>query len=236
MNIEQIEHEKLIESLNDETCLATYKAQYANYRPSFVPRLLGRIFVGAGNLVYGKKPSYLKFRAIEVIARVPYHSWTSALFTLLTVFYSDEKRALKLSTLSQFTTFAANNETMHVVVVSALAHKHHRAGYIRHSLIPVLFSFFYFWMSYLLYLIHPKWSLELNYLFEHHAFIQYSEFIESRKEKLCREPIESEFLTWYGRHPRSEYEFFRSVRNDELVHRNRSIHEIGLFMHSLDRW
>jgi hypothetical protein len=45
---------------------------------------------------------------------------------------------------------------------------------------------------------------------------------------LSREMIESEFLSWYGRHPRSEYEFFRSVRNDELVHRNRSIHEIGL--------
>jgi len=40
--------------------------------------------------------------------------------------------------------------------------------------------------------------------------------------------IESEFLTWYGRHPRSQYEFFRSVRNDEIVHRNKSIHEISV--------
>jgi ubiquinol oxidase len=228
MNTEQSEHEKLIESLTDEACLATYSAEYAEYRPGFVPRLLGAIFVGAGNLVYGKRPSYLKFRAIEVIARVPYHSWTSALFTLLTVFYSDEKRALKLSTLSEFTSFAANNETMHVVVVSALAKKHQRAGFVRHSLIPVLFSFFYFWMSYVLYLVSPRTSLELNYIFENHAFMQYSEFIEKYKEKLCREPIESEFLAWYGRSPRSEYEFFRSVRNDELVHRNRSIHEISL--------
>jgi ubiquinol oxidase len=228
MNTDHHEHEKLVESLNDEGCFHAYKTEYADYRPGFFPRILGALFVGAGNIVYGRTPSYLKFRSIEVIARVPYHSWTSALFTLLTVFYSDEKRALKLSTLSRFTTFAANNETMHVVVVSALAKKHCEAGIIRHSLVPMMFSFFYFWISYLLYLVSPRSSLELNYIFEHHAFSQYSEFIETYAEDLRREPIESEFLSWYGREVRSEYEFFRSVRNDELVHRNRSIHEIRL--------
>lgn len=227
MKAERAEHEKLVTSLHDETRFAAYKAECAEYCPGNVPRVLGALLVGAGNLVYGEKPSYLKFRSVEVIARVPYHSWASALFTLLTVFYTDEQRALKLSTLSQFTTYAADNETMHVIVLSALAKKHSRAGFIRHSLIPVIFSFFYFWVSYLLYLISPRASLELNYLFEHHAFEQYSEFIAAHKEKLCREPIESKFLDWYGRHPRSEYEFFCSVRNDELVHRNRSIQEIA---------
>ncbi len=226
--MERDEHEKLVESLGEERSFLSYKAQYADYRPALIPRLLGGFLIGAGNLVYGRAPSYLKFRAIEVIARVPYHSWASALFTLLTLFYADEKRALKLSTLSRFTAFAANNETMHVVVISALAKKHCRAGFIRHSLFPVVFSFFYFWISYLLYLVSPRSSLELNYIFEHHAFLQYSAFIDKNREALEHEKIESEFLTWYGRHPRSEYEFFLSVRNDELIHRNRSIHEMHL--------
>jgi hypothetical protein len=113
---------------------------------------------------------------------------------------------------------------MHVVVISTLA-RGERAGVIRFTLIPLLFAFFYFWASYVLYLICPRYSYELNYLFENHAFEQYDAFITTHPE-LNSKPVTSAFLTWYGRHPRSEYEFFRSVRNDELIHRNTSIHEI----------
>jgi ubiquinol oxidase len=228
MTDEHLEYEQLIESLNDDTALAAYKTPLDDYRPALLPRILGGCLVWCGNIVYGVKPSYSKFRAIEVIARVPYHSWASALFTLLTLFYTDEKRAVQLSTLSRFTTFAADNETMHVVVISQLARLHAHTGILRYTIIPVLFSFFYFWMSYLMYLVNPRWSLETNYLFEQHAFAQYSIFLADNEEMLKSKPIESEFLEWYGRHPRSEYEFFCSVRNDELVHRNRSIHEIAL--------
>ncbi|MHB0865573.1 MAG: alternative oxidase [Minisyncoccota bacterium] len=220
------EFEKLIESLNDEATLQAYKEPLDGYRPGLLPRLLGGVLVWCGNLVYGE-PSYLKFRAVEVIARVPYHSWSSAAFTLLTLFYADETRALKLSTISRFARFASDNETMHVVVISALARKEQPAGVIRHTLIPMFFAFFYFWMSYLIYLINPRWSFETNYIFEQHAFDQYSLFLKDNEAMLKSKPIESEFLAWYGRHPRSQYEFFQSVRNDEIVHRNQSIHEIG---------
>jgi len=227
---EQEEYEALVASLNDEELLQEYKAPLDDYRLGFLPQFLGTLLVWCGNLVYGK-PSYLKFRAVEVIARVPYHSWASATFTLLSIFYSDEKRALRLSTIAKFAQFAADNETMHVVVISELARKEQPAGLIRHTLIPLLFAFGYFWLSYLIYLINPRWSLETNYLFEQHAFDQYSLFLKDNEEMLKSKPIESEFLAWYGRHPRNQYEFFRSVRNDEIIHRNRSIHEISLSQH-----
>lgn len=222
------EHEKLIESLRDEAQLEAYKAPFDHYHPGLLPRFLGGILVWCGNTVYGYKPSYLKFRAVEVIARVPYHSWASAAFTLLSMFYTDEKRALKLSNISRFSRFASDNETMHVVVISALARKEQPAGVIRHTLIPLFFAFFYFWMSYIIYLINPRWSLETNYLFESHAFEQYTRFLKENEESLKSKPIESEFLAWYGRNPRSQYEFFVDVKNDEIVHRNRSIHEIEM--------
>jgi hypothetical protein len=228
MQTEHDEAEKLNEALNDDATLEAYKAPLDNYKPGLFPRFLGGVLVFCGNTIYGK-PSYLKFRAVEVIARVPYHSWASAAFTLLTIFYSNEKRALKLSNITHFAEFASDNETMHVVVISDLARKEQHAGFIRHTLIPVFFAFFYFWLSYLIYLINPRWSLETNYLFEQHAFDQYSLFLKDNEEMLKSKPIESEFLTWYGRHPRNQYEFFRSVRNDEIVHRNRSIHEISMY-------
>ena len=227
MSTEHAEFEKLIESLNDEAALQEYKASLDRYRPGLLPRFLGGILVWCGNAIYGK-PSYLKFRAVEVIARVPYHSWASAAFTLLTLFYTDETRALKLSTIARFAHFASDNETIHVVVISALARKEQPAGIIRHTIIPLFFAFFYFWMSYFIYLINPRWSLETNYLFEQHAFDQYTLFLKQNEASLKSKAIESDFLTWYGRHPRSQYEFFRSVRNDEVVHRNQSIHEITL--------
>ncbi|OGG72812.1 hypothetical protein A3A38_00670 [Candidatus Kaiserbacteria bacterium RIFCSPLOWO2_01_FULL_53_17] len=218
--------EALNEALNDPQALADYKKPFDEYRPAAVPRALGKFLVVCGNLVYGHEPSYLKFRAVEVIARVPYQSWSSAVYTLLTFFYSDEKKAMALSNASKYARIAQDNETMHVVVISQLAKGEERAGFIRHTLIPMLFAFFFFWASYILYLVNPRYSYELNYMFENHAFEQYSLFLEKRGEELKKKPIMSEFLTWYGRHPRSQYEFFLSIRNDEIIHRNTSLKEI----------
>ncbi len=228
MRDDHTEHEALVASLCDDDTLAEYKGPFDNYRASLVPRILGGFLVGMGNVVYGHQPSYMKFRAIEVIARVPYHSWTSAIFTLLTYFYSDEVRALRLSRLARFTRFASENETMHVVTVSALAREHERAGFLRHTFIPVLFAFISFWVSYVLYLVRPRYALEINYLFEQHAFSQYNQFLKDYGEELKKRPIASAYLSWYGRECRNQYEFFRLVCNDEIVHRNQSIHEIAL--------
>jgi ubiquinol oxidase len=225
---DHVRHEELVASLNDQATLKAYKEPLDRYQVGIVPRVLGELLICIGTLVYGESPSYAKFRAIEVIARVPYHSWSSALFTLLTLFYQDEKRALRLSTLVRFARLAASNETMHVVVISKLSALHQPCGAVRHTLMPMLFAFVYFWFSYLLYLLCPRWSLEINYLFEDHAFSQYDRFLTEHEDTLKKAALSNEFLTWYGRAARSEYEFFRSVRNDELIHRNQSIHEIAL--------
>lgn len=220
------ELEALNKVLEDEYELNEYKKSYDSYRPALLPRLLGWFLITCGNTVYGKEPSYLKFRAVEVIARVPYHSWTSAAYTLLTMFYTDEQKAMKLSCIAEYGRLAQDNETMHVIVISKLSQKEERAGNIRHTLIPMLFAFFYFWASYFLYFLKPRYSFELNYLFENHAFEQYNRFIKKHGEELKKKIVGSDYLEWYGRHPRSQYEFFVSVRNDEIIHRNTSIKEI----------
>jgi hypothetical protein len=220
------ELEALNVQLNDPTQLEAYKKPYDTYRPRLLPRILGYFLIWCGNVVYGREPSYLKFRAVEIIARVPYHSWSSAAFTLLTLFFSNEQKALRLSTSARYAKIASDNETMHVVVISQLAQKEEKAGCIRHSLIPMLFAFLYFWASYWLYLIRPRWSYELNYLFESHAFEQYDRFLEKHGEELRKKPVASDFLAWYGRNFINQYDLFRSIRNDEIVHRNQSIHAI----------
>lgn len=223
---EDASFEALVALLNDPDKLEEYKHTYDTYKPSLLPKLLGTFLVTCGNVVYGKEPSYLKFRAVEVIARVPYHSWESAAYTLLTMFYTREAKALDLSHVTRFSRLAQDNETMHVVVISKLARDEEHAGMLRHTLIPMFFAFFYFWWSYFLYLINPRYSFELNYLFEQHAFDSYSRFLQTRERELVERPMHSKYLEWYGRHPETQYDFFLSVRNDEIIHRNSSIEEI----------
>jgi ubiquinol oxidase len=224
MDEEKKEHEELVKTLRDPANLKAYEESCRNVRIDVLPRVLGWVLVKAGNLFYGAKPSYLKFRAVEVIARVPYHSWAAVAHTLLTVFYQDEKKALDLCNDNNFARLSQENETMHVIVISKLCRDENQKGnVVVHTLIPLFFAFFYYWMSYVLYLVKPKWSLQLNYLFEDHAFHQYTQFLEENEAALKDRIVASDFLLWYGRDPKNQYDFFTDVRNDELIHRNKSI-------------
>lgn len=218
--MEKTTHEELVEKLKDPEALRIYKEECDGYRPSFGARVLGSLLVGTGNLVYGRKPSYEKFKAVEVIARIPYQSWESVAYTLLTAFYGDEFRAIRFAKVLPFARHAQDNETMHVVVITNIVKKHGHNGFIRHTLIPLVFSFFYYWAVWALSFFEKKTAFELNYLFEQHAFDQYTAFIETHAEKLKTIPVESAFLNFYGRVAENEYELFNSIRIDEIIHRN----------------
>lgn len=227
MNDDYEAHEKLVQELRNDDLRIQYASPLNGYKTGIVPTVLGWLLVTAGNTFYGHKPSYLKFKAVEVIARIPYQSWESAAYTMLTAFYGNERHAIRLCKMAAFGRFAQDNETMHVVVISNIVQKMHKDAFFRHTLIPILFSFFYFWVIYLIYMFSHKAALELNYLFESHAYQQYSEFLKQEGENLKQKPLVSDFLDFYGRNVKNEYEFFESVRNDELIHRNRSIREIA---------
>ncbi len=226
MNEEFESHEALVRELTDPHLRDQYARPYDNHKVGFVARILGAILVGSGNLMYGKRPSYGKFKAIEVVARIPYQSWEVAAYTLVSAFHGNERIAIQLCKTSAFSRFAQDNETMHVVVISSLARRKKDHGFFRFTLIPLLFALVYFWVIYLLYMVSHRTALELNYLFESHAYAQYQDFLDANEEMLRQTPIQSDFLDFYGRSAKSEYEFFEMVRNDELIHRNRSIREL----------
>ncbi len=222
-------HEDLVRELMDPKLREEYAKPYDHYKVGVVPAVLGWILMTFGNLLFGRRPSYGKFKALEVVARIPYQSWEVASYTLLSAFHGDEDHAMRLTKTTAFTRAAQDNETMHVVLMSHLAKKHGRVGFVKYTLVPLLFALIYFWIIYFLYMLSHRASLELNYLFERHAFKQYQEFINRNEEHLKKNPVVSDFLAFYGREVKSEYEFFETVRNDELIHRNRSIREIETF-------
>lgn len=227
MNEDFRKSEELVLSLNDAALRAEYAAPYDQYRATFIARLLGSLLVHSGTFIYGRKPSYAKFKAIEVIARIPYQSWEVAAYTILTTLYSNERRAIELTKLSAFSRMAQDNETMHVVVLSQIVQRLRCQSFFRHTFIPFFFSFFYFWVVYILFLFSRRAALDLNYLFESHAYEQYQKFLDIEGDHLRQTPVLSDFLAFYGRNVRNEYELFELIRNDELIHRNRSARESG---------
>jgi len=229
MNESHLEHEALVRKLLDDETRVSYEGQYSSYKTCLSATILGKLLILAGTLMYGSKPSYGKFKAIEIIARIPYQSWESAAYTLVSAFHEDEHHAVQLSKTSAFARAAQDNETMHVVVISQLAKLHKQTGLFRFTLLPVLFAFVYFWVVYVLYFLSRRATYELNYLFESHAYQQYDEFIAQNKEHLQNHPVDSSFLRFYGREVGDELELFQTIRNDELIHRNRSITEVQKF-------
>ncbi|HYF29117.1 MAG TPA: alternative oxidase [Candidatus Paceibacterota bacterium] len=226
MSDEHRAHEELSKQLNDPKLRHEYAKRYDHYQVGWLARFLGWLLVSSGDLVYGTKPSYAKFKAIEVVARVPYQSWEVAAYTLLSAFYRNEKRAIELAKTSAFSRLAQDNETLHVIVLSQIVCKLKQQRFFRHTLVPFLFALFYFIAVYFLYLVYRKAALELNYVFENHAYHQYAEFLERNEAVLKHRICMYEFLSFYGRKVVTEYEFFESVRNDELIHRNTTIREL----------
>ena len=220
------DHEALVTKLKNPDELKVYMAECDGYRVGPTARALGAFLVGAGNMVYGRRPSYEKFKAVEVIARIPYQSWEAVAYTYLTAYYGDEMHAIRLSRILPFARHAQDNETMHVVVVSQLVQKYHRNKFFRHTLIPILFSFLYYWLIWIVSFFDKGVAFELNYLFEQHAYEQYTEFLAAEGERMKGQPLDSPFLKFYGREATNEYDLFESIRLDEVIHRNASVEMI----------
>ena len=219
----KVAHEALVEELKKPEALKAYMAECESYKVGFTARMLGALLVNTGNLVYGRRPSYEKFKAVEVIARIPYQSWESVAYTWLTAYFGDELKALRLSRILPFARHAQDNETMHVVVMSQIVHKYGKNGFIRHTFIPIAFSFFYYWVIWLLSFFDRRVAFELNYEFEDHAYHQYKQFLEENGDVLKTRPVVSAFLKYYGREAANEYELFESIMIDEVIHRCESI-------------
>ncbi len=219
-----IHHEKEARALQEPGFRGKMFDCYANAHVALVPRLLAWALFFAGDLCYGKAPSYKKFRAIEMIARIPYQTWEMYAYMVQTAYFSNEARAMALAEHSAFSRLAQDNETMHVVVISQLFQE---AGEYKGKFytvwIPLLLSVSYFFACAILHVLNKRWTYELNFLFETHAFLHYGEFLDQNEEMLKSKPVHSEFLSFYGRHVENQYEFFSLVRNDELLHRNHSM-------------
>ncbi len=190
------------------------------------PRLrygfLGRaLFLGL-DLVYGRKRSLSKFKVLEIVARVPYQAWEHVAYVAMTHKHGEPNFARRIFEFVSEARAQQDNEQWHLLILEELVHAQgKREGFLRFRLFPQLLAFFYYHVSWLLYVLRPGWSYRLNAQFEDHAEHEYMEFVAEHPE-FEDTPFESTFEVNYGSF-RSQADLFRRIGLDEREHKEESL-------------
>jgi len=184
--------------------------------------LLSRLLFFTMDLFYSRKRTLSKFKVLEVIARVPYQAWEQVAYVAMTHSYSNPSFARRIFEFVREARHQQDNEQWHLFVLEELiAARKRREGFILFRILPQMIAFFYYHISWLLYVIRPKLSYRLNAEFEDHAEHEYMTYVHEHPE-LENEPFESAFVNDYG-HFDSLANVLRRIGLDEREHKLESL-------------
>jgi hypothetical protein len=186
------------------------------------PRLrygvLARMMFKPVDLLYGKQGSITKFAMLEIIARVPYQAWERMGYWA--VHRRAGRSALVRRVFDRIVEARADqdNEQWHLLIMQDLIQRQGlKQGWLRHRLMPWFIAFFYYHVSWLLFLIKPALSYRLNAEFEDHAEHEYMTFVSEHPE-LESMPDPGTYAHEYGRYG-SIADLFRQIAHDERTHK-----------------
>ncbi len=186
-------------------------------RYSFLARLLFFFL----DLFYGRRRSLLKFKILEVIARMPYQAWENVAYIAMTHTYKHPGFARRIFEFVTESRRQQDNEQWHLLIEEELTEKKGlKENFFLHRLLPQFIAFFFYHVSWLLYVIKPAWSYALNADFEDHAEHEYMEYVREHPE-FEREPFQSDFKSDYGDF-RNMADLFRRIALDERQHKEES--------------
>ena len=180
--------------------------------------LLARTLFVTIDLFYGRKRSWNKFKILELIARVPYQAWEHVAYIAITHTSHQADFARRIFERIQESRHQQDNEQWHLLILEEWSHRQGiHEGLFRHRLIPQAIAFFYYHISWLLYVINPSLSYRLNMEFEDHAEREYMLFVQEHPE-FDLEPFDSAFKHEYG-----NFNFMgdvlRQIGFDERMHK-----------------
>lgn len=186
--------------------------------------LAGILFVVL-DLFYGRRKTLSKFKVLEVIARVPYQSWEHVAYIAMTHTYSQPNFARRIFEFVKESRGQQDNEQWHLLILEEMVQKKGiRESFFLHRILPQFMAFFYYHVSWLLYVIKPASSYALNADFEDHAEHEYMEFVWEHVE-FEEEPFDSDFKKDYGDF-KNLADLFRRIGLDERKHKEESLNRI----------
>ena len=159
--------------------------------------LLAKILFVVMDLFYGRKRSWNKFKVLEIIACV------------------------------QEARHQQDNEQWHLLLLEERIHRQQIPEmFFLHRIVPQVIAFFYYQISWLLYVIKSSWSYRLNVEFQDHPEREYMLFAREHPE-LEAEPFESDFKKDYGDLSMMA-DVIRQIGYDERMHKEESIMKMGM--------
>ena len=177
------------------------------------------------NLCYGRKRTILKFKVLEVIARVPYQAWEHVAYIAMTHTYNKPHFARRIFEFVKESRQQQDNEQWHLLILEEMTQKGKiHENFFLYMIVPQFLAFFYYHVSWLLYVMKPAWSYALNADFEDHAEHEYMEFVKENPA-LESSPFDSDFKEDYGNF-RSVADLFRRIGLDERIHKEESLARI----------
>ena len=177
------------------------------------------------DLFYGKKRTLSKFKVLEVIARVPYQAWEHVAYIAMTHTYQWPNFARRIFEFIKEARDQQDNEQWHLLILEELTQKKGaRENFFLYRLVPQFIAFFYYHVSWFLYVLKPAWSYGLNADFEDHAEHEYMEFVKENAS-FESEAFESSFKADYGNFSNLA-DLLRRIGLDERLHKEESLHRI----------
>jgi demethoxyubiquinone hydroxylase (CLK1/Coq7/Cat5 family) len=184
--------------------------------------IAARALFATMDLVYGRRRTMPKFKVLEIIARVPYQTWEHVAYIAITHMHRRTGMARRIHDRIVEARGQQDNELWHLLILQELIRRRGvRESRFLAFWLPQAIAFMYYQLSWLLFVVYPKWSYRLNADFEDHAEHEYMLFVDEHPEWET-EPFDSEFAEEYGAFD-SLADLFRQIGHDERVHKEESL-------------
>ena len=190
--------------------------------PRLKYNLLSKVLFVGMDLVYGKQRTLSKFKVLEIIARVPYQAWENVAYVAVTHTYRMPDFARRIFEFVKEARDQQDNEQWHLLILEELIHERGiREGFFKFRILPQIVAFFYYHISWILYVLNPAMSYRLNVCFEDHAEHEYMQFVAENPE-LEHSKYEGAFKEDYGSFE-TLADLFRQIGLDERHHKEKSL-------------
>ena len=210
-----LDHESLVRAQRE-----TLAAPRRRYGPP------ARILFGTLDALYGTERTLSKFKVLELVARVPYQAWEQVAYVAITHVHHRTGLARRIYERVRETREQQDNEQWHLLILEDLiARSGAREDRLRFFWLPQAIALVYYQVSWILYVLRPRWSYRLNADFEDHAEHEYMQLVADHPEWETV-PYGSEIAAEYGAFD-SLADLFRQIGHDERVHKEGSVARMG---------
>ncbi len=177
-----------------------------------------KVLFKSTDFLFPKGRSFEYFAFLELVARVPYFAWEHVGHIAQTQNHRDHSFARKIQDRVLTSRDEQDNEFWHLLIMEEMCeHKGYRRRFIRDKVLPQIMSFIYYHLTWMLYVVYPKWSYKLNADFETHAALTYAKFVEENPA-FDETQWESKYKDDYGHHE-TVGDLLRQVAWDEEQHK-----------------